>query len=719
MDGSSPATGIPAKLDESTASDFRTAGRMSTLESFRRDGRLTYASVMASQPHSIRNKDDLHPAMTSASSFSRERDAVTDIEDDGSIHDESDDDLDVDLAKAALHTGTEAFEAHQWVDADALFQEALGIIDRLPKRQRASFDIFDLQYKLAVCVFHTQGPSNAEAALTSFIQQPTSSDEERAFMYSAVHLLSCLYIRVGQIDRARSACEKAWQARKRMSGKQSDASLESTALMAHIYGLLNNPARNKACLGLIPEARRVAILKSLEEALGTKVEHLVPSSPLASSVSEDSRSEAEGFDDDRTTVSMENRCYGPVSSMIHQPRRTSLQQGYQHVPSIQSALDERQSASSTSFLATGEGDRTVPRESGRSQDHYSVDPEVLSVAALSLNDSTRAVEIAASSTLSRKEILDRVKCQPRDDIEAAVCAGDQAAFVKVLNKKTGFWQSKLRKRVRPERVTALHFAALFGEIEMARRLIGSGYDINEVPYGYTTVHTPLKFAVGARQVEMVRFLVANGARPSGLDSWATLAAQLMNRSWLLKTTSEALKEDLQYVPNQIVAIMHILRRHGWDTNVPFEASGKTVLHQAVNFWSGSYRWDLELRNVVTSFLCEQGADPFKADSTGQTPFDLASLSGHRDLLLILNRGLDQKGAYNGSSPPIELYNGPPSPVELFVPDHSLDVDLLKSPYYRSSEGQDANRENAISSEKYGSTQSDKRKRHRRLHKRPP
>jgi hypothetical protein len=65
---------------------------------------------------------------------------------------------------------------------------------------------------------------------------------------------------------------------------------------------------------------------------------------------------------------------------------------------------------------------------------------------------------------------------------------------------------------------------LFDEIEMAQRLIAAGFNVNEVPYGYSTSLTPLKFAIGARQVAMVEFLIANGAKPLEPDSWSTLAS---------------------------------------------------------------------------------------------------------------------------------------------------------------------------------------------------
>lgn len=46
---------------------------------------------------------------------------------------------------------------------------------------------------------------------------------------------------------------------------------------------------------------------------------------------------------------------------------------------------------------------------------------------------------------------------------------------------------------------------------MARRLLGSSFNIDEVLFGYSTILTPLEFAIGARQVDMVEVLIANGA----------------------------------------------------------------------------------------------------------------------------------------------------------------------------------------------------------------
>jgi len=232
---------------------------------------------MVSNLSSVFSRDEAHPVVTSAAcakSAVQERDALE------AVGDDSDDDLHTDLAKAALDTGTKAFEAQEWKEADSLFQETLRILQQLPKQQRAFCDVFALHHKLAVCAYHTQELADAEEALMSLAQQIPSSDEQRGYISDAAHLLSYLYIRMGQVDRARSECESAVQARGRLLGKRSDASLESTALMAHIYVLLNNHALAKSWLAMIPEARRDAVLRIVEESLGTKMEPPNSPSPL-------------------------------------------------------------------------------------------------------------------------------------------------------------------------------------------------------------------------------------------------------------------------------------------------------------------------------------------------------------------------------------------------------------------------------------------------------
>ena len=613
---------------------------VSTLESISWDQRRSDPSDIVSNVPSVYSGDEAHTVVTVVNYAER---AVQEREACEAVGDDSDDDLDTDLAKAALDTGTKAFEAQEWEEADSLLQEALRVLQQLPKQQRAFCDIFTLHYKLAICAYHTQEPPDAEEALMSLVQQSASSDQQREYIYNAAHLLSQVYIRMGQVDRARSECEKALQARRRLLGKGSDAALESMALMAHIYVLLNNRARAQSCRAMIPEARRDAVLRKVGESLAKKEEHLGSSSLLTRSISEDSDPAVEGIQTKLSASSlalpMEDRCYGPVPARISQSPAGSLRQSHQRIPSYEVGLDDLQPVTLSTLSSAKERSKSSATEKERANVDFSAYPEVLCTAAISSGDAPEVVESFKGKILSRKEILDKIGCRPKDVTEEAVCDGDYSAFANLLNSKKDFWRSKFRKRIRPERVTALHFAALFGEIDMARRLLGASFNINEVPYGYTTSLTPLKFAIGARQVDMVEFLIANGAKPSEPDSWSTLAGQLMNRSWLMKTMSEAEKA---YVPDRIIAILRVLLKHGWDVNAPFETSGGTVLHQAVNFWTGSYRWDLNLRAAVTSFLCERGANPFQANEEGKTPYDMASTSGHQDLLLVLGRGSEKK-----------------------------------------------------------------------------
>ncbi len=643
-----------ARGQGAASSNIRVAEWVGTLELMRREQRLLYPSEIVSNAPSIFSVDEAH-TVTRATSVQR---AVREREAFDFVGDDSEDDLDTDLAKAALDTGTKAFEAQEWDEADSFLQEALRVLQQLPKQRRAFCDIFGLQYKLAVCAYHNPESADAEEALMSLIQQSVSSDEQRGYIYDAAHLLSYLYIRMGQIDRARSECEKALLARRRLLGKRSDASLESTVLMAHIYNLLNNRARAKSYLAMVPEARRDAILKIVEESLGTKVEHLGSSPILTRSTSGDSDLAVERIESRLSASSLAqpitDRCYDSVSARISQSPAASLRQSHQRVPSSKADNEKLQSVEVTSLLSTEERRELGARDKDRASEQYYADRGAFGAVASSPGKPLEAIEtfeIFKGRTLSRKEILDKIGCQPKGRIEDAVCDGDHLALASLLNKNRNFWQSKLRKRVRPERVTALHFAALFGEVDMARRLLGSSFNINQVPYGYSTSLTPLKFAIGARQVDMVQFLIANGAKPIEPDSWSILAGQLMNRSWLMKTMSEA---DKEHVPNRIIAVLKILLRHGWNVNTPFDTSGGTVLHQAVTFWTGSYRWDRNLRAAVTSFLCEWGADPFQANMEDKTPYDMASTSGHQELLLILGRGLELKELGDGIAEPAEL-----------------------------------------------------------------
>lgn len=576
---------------------------------------------------------------------------------------DSDDDLEVDLAKAALETGTTAFDTQQWTEAESLLREALRALGQLPKEKRGFCDVFDLHFKLSVCAYYTQTLPFAEQALTSLSQHSLATDAHRASMCEATHLLAQLYIRMGRIDLAKSECERTLQARRRLFGKRSDGSLESMVLMAHIFVLLENRALAKTYLAMVPEEKREGIMKRVAFSLGTSMGHLEFSTVMQQQVPEYpahliDKTRIESTNPPVNPISDQDRMqHVPVATYSPTPSRSSIATSpvspprWSPHPHEEVSSELRQmtwSASPSSASATFDNTTSLNRISAGTQ------ASTVSASMTEHHQSNIAESMEQKNLgepLPRRLILEKVGCQPRDNIEEAVCKGDHLALTKLLDKKKGFWRSSIRRNMKSERVTALHFAALFGEVDMARRLIAASYNINEIPFGYSTRLTPLHFAIGARQVNMVQFLTANGARPVEPDTWSTFASQVMARSWILKTMSDT---DRDSVPGRMVAIFDILLNNGWQINTPYESAGNTVLHQAVAFWTGSYRLDLEVRNAVTLFLCTKGADPLRKNNEGKTPWDIAVGENHQDLLWILKQGANAMSADTQNNEPAEL-----------------------------------------------------------------
>lgn len=473
-------------------------------------------------------------------------------------------------------------------------------------------------------------------------------------MCEASHLLSQLYVQMGRVDLAKAECESTLQVRRRMLGKRSDASFESMALMAHICVLLDNRALAKTYLSMITEERRETILKRLGMSLGMGMGHLDFSSIMYCQPPDTAFPTMRRTHSEQTAPSMaplptDRSRKQPPSAMPHSPThsRSSVstsanspnfwQSPPRHVPEtvsppLHAGWNTPPSSTIGAFHATAALDQNVIEVH-----NTTISSPTLPVATVrELGTRERGSfqpPVVPAKPLSRKAILEKVGCHPRDDIEEAVCKGDYAGLAKVLDKKKGFWRGSLRKYVRPERITALHFAALFGEVDIARRLLDADYNVNEVPFGYSTSLPPLHFALGARQVEMVQFLIANGAGPAGPDTWSTLASQLMTRSWLLKTLSDP---DRDGVASRIIACFEVLLKAGWQINMPCGTTKTTILHQAVTFWTGSYKMDMDLRAAVTQFLCGKGADPLQKNGEGKTAWDVASREGHQDLLRILD-----------------------------------------------------------------------------------
>lgn len=526
----------------------------------------------------------------------------------------SDNELFADLVEAALETGSKAFEAQEWHEAELVLQESVEMSRELPEEHRSTFDLFEVQGKLAICAYYTQEVIKAQQLLLDVTQHSSRNEKQQLQSASCSHLLSQSYLKMGQTERARLECEKALQARRRLLGKQCGVTLESMALMAHISGMLDNRARAKLYLAMIPEANRHAAVKAVETTLQMPItcdNSIVPLTPPLSENSDNFSWRQRDTLSDLPHVES-NRKYPQKAVIVSSPRSTS------------SSIGHRQSIVSQA-------------ESVVSNVSKSNDIEVFPDRTLSPGGLIVAEAPLFSESLSRKDILGRVGCQPRDDIEEAVCHADQLTVERLLSKKKSSWKNRFRKRGPSERVTALHFAALFGDVDVARRLVEAEFNVNEVPYGYTSRLSPLHFAIGARQSAMVDFLLVNGAKPTQNETWSSLAGQLLNRSWLMKTMCGAEKGNTL---SRMKTILTSLLKHGWTVNAPIDTTGRTVLHQAVSFCTGSFEWDVQVRCFITAFLCERGADALQANVDGQSAYDLAIASGHQDLLKIIQRHRD-------------------------------------------------------------------------------
>ncbi|KAI8932227.1 hypothetical protein NX059_011106 [Plenodomus lindquistii] len=587
----------------------------------------------------------------------------------------ADDDFNADLAKAALATGTEAFNAQVWEEADALLQEALRALLHLSSEQRTFSNIFSLHYKLAVCGYYIRSPREAEQGLASLARLTPSTDEHRLHIYHTMHLLAQLNMRKNQFELARTQCEKALQGRRRVAGKNSTVAMESVALMAHIYVLLDNRARAKSCLAMIPESQRDAILETVEASLGGIVEHLEFSS-LLTQITDDAISVT--LREHRRLSSVSNESSSTTRALptrlLASPLGIQRQDG-SHQPSENNKSPPKPGQGQT---VTTLSSPKSPQSSLLHQAMLEDDPPVWATPIIppdgdyeqdpteNRTNQPTSETVVPKQGLSRQEILQRIGCQPRDKIEEAICASDHPTLVALLKRRKSFWRSSMRKRGRSERVTALHFAALFGEVHMAELLVEAKYDVNEVPFGYSTSLTPLHFAIGARQMPMVELLLTNGAKPCEGETWTSLAKQLLSRAWMTKTMSETEKDD---VPRQILAIFRLLIQYGWNINESSSTNNDTILHQAVAFWTGSYTWDMSLRTTITAFLCGKGADCRKSNAEGKTPYDIALASGQQDLIEVLRASTVRK----------ELEGSPQSPIEL--PGEILDGKIreLNSP----------------------------------------
>jgi len=226
-------------------------------------------------------------------------------------------------------------------------------------------------------------------------------------------------------------------------------------------------------------------------------------------------------------------------------------------------------------------------------------------------------------------------------------ANDAASY----NQAAELWQQEMPELLRqtresgradlasPSGFTALHYAAMAGDLPLAEELLGKGADANaraaKIGKGSYFANTPLGFALGCDEVaypnrtEMVRLLLKHGAAP---DSWvafiennygssfagsksafrmALVLDDEQQRGEILQMLLENGDDDWQkrcregkidwwpmFLPKMPATLVERMLQKGFDPNVTGE-KGMTALHFALMAGKGD----------LVATLLKHGADP--------------------------------------------------------------------------------------------------------------
>ena len=475
--------------------------------------------------------------------------------------DTSDDELGIDLAVAALEASTRAFEASSWQEADSLLQETLRLVQLLPQTQRGFYDMFELQYKLAVCAFHSQKPEDAEAALNSLLQQMPASDQQRGLVCEGAQLLSLLYVRMDDMERARSSGEKALQARRRLFGKKDDATLASMALMVRIHQLLDNHTLAKVYLTMIPEARTLEVLASIDGLLGVDPERFKESMTLARSLSGDSTLESSLGRIGLTRSDSKSAAGFSMKLDEASPSTSSISVLPKHKSGL-TTTPVPKSFSNTSGRGDEDIDRITDTRSGRmsnarltgssseldaqgqpgSSDRSTAGAEPLTENPVDDSCRTLVVEIGTHPGpsngqtplgLSRTTILSNLKLKPKTRLSIAICHGSEEEELIRLLAEHPRQSLGIRKLFKTDPPSPLHYAALFGEVDIARRILSTSDSLIDAN-GWIPIHydseSPFHWAVLTLQAEVIDLFLT--ARPSSLETLPFSCATQIWKWWM-------------------------------------------------------------------------------------------------------------------------------------------------------------------------------------------
>lgn len=209
--------------------------------------------------------------------------------------------------------------------------------------------------------------------------------------------------------------------------------------------------------------------------------------------------------------------------------------------------------------------------------------------------------------------------------------------------------------LRKGRQTALHVVARYGHATACEYLLQRGADPDRVSRNGST---PLHLAATGKRDDVIRLLLAAGAKVNSLDGhnhtplanliWCSDsagAARALLEAGATMTYSARSGDTLAHWAAFFGrhAILNELLEHGADPNA-FDHDHSTPLHKAV---SAVFEQGAEL---CVNVLLEHGADPTLRDADGQTPYEIASqdsLMGEEGLAGIIEL-LEQKRASTSS-----------------------------------------------------------------------
>lgn len=539
--------------------------------------RTVTASSSFRSPSIFSDQDDRRTVRTDATTLT--------TSDDGDKQD-CDDDFEIGVARQALKLAREAFEAQEYGEADSHLQAAVETIEQLSPESRNLCNPRELQYLLAACTFHLKSTAEAEAALVALLGMPGAAGRVEAIDLEAGHLLSQVYVRQSKLNLAKTTCHDAVKGRWKLLGDKDPSYYESLALLSTIYQLQGNPQKSKMYASMVDVQSRSLLLAKFDDLLPPSESRKASSTALPLAETQ------------RFAMNSKRTESEPVVA----PQR--------NIERIDRPLDAfRQQPSLAAPAAEWASLRSMP--------------SVTSLATLPTVHSVTSRPSQHDTPASRRWKLRQLGIAPGDELQEAIVDGD----MEHANRLSVQYNS--RPSGGSKHTTALHLAALFGELELAQTLLPNNQSqVNQsckIPYSFGGKATPLHFAIAGRHTSMIRLLVANGATfnpprqkskfgfsKSSLEAESYPVAVITLKRWLHLESAAEFQEYIE--------VVRTLLSLGWDINSPVDSISRTLLHMAVRLTQDR----LEYRKALVSFLVAYGANVLMTSSVGSIPLHFVS-----------------------------------------------------------------------------------------------